>query len=115
MAQQGKRVSQRHKVRMEMETKRLSAMPTQVGDARSAYRLAKRGRWRSQRKAGEVVEVVDSLIADCKSILEAHLSARRLPGNVKQVFRNAIHARLNKLTFAGFGDRVPFKYTGRKK
>lgn len=86
-----------------------------VRKIKHTYRIAKRGRWRSQRQAGEVAHVVDLLIADCKLILEAYLDARRLPGNVKQVFRNAIHARLNRLTFAGFGDRVPFQYTGRKK
>ena len=62
-----------------------------------------------------VSEVVNDLIQNCKGIVDYHIDHTKLPGNSKQVIRNAMYARINRLTFAGFGPRVPFNWLGIRK
>lgn len=102
MAQQSQREQERYPVRMEMEAKRLPAVRTQVGDVRGAYRLAKRGRWRSQRQAGEVVAVVDSLISDCEQMCQVIISHHRLKGRQKQRIRSQVKEMCKRLSLNEF-------------
>jgi hypothetical protein len=52
--------------------------------------------------------IVDELISDCKQIVEYHLTNWvPLPVNGKQIIRRTIYPRLDRLTFSGFGSRVP--------
>jgi len=60
-------------------------------------------------------KIVESLIADCKGIVEYHLKGKRLPLNGKQIIRRTLYCRLERLTFAGFGDRVPIIITGENR
>lgn len=60
-------------------------------------------------------EIVKQLIANCKGIIDYQVDHARLPGNGKQVIRNAMYARVTRLTFAGFGPRLPFKWAGVRK
>jgi hypothetical protein len=59
-----------------------------------------------------MVTVVDDLIQDCKSIIDYYVDKAKLPGDGKAVIRNAMYARVNRLTFSGFGQRVPFNWLG---
>ena len=102
MAQQSQREQKRYPVRMEMETTRLSEVRTQMGDIRSAYRLAKRGRWRSQRQTGEVVAVVDSLISDCEQMCQVIISQHRLTGRKKQRIRAQVKEMCKRLSLNEF-------------
>lgn len=102
MAQQSKREQKRYPVRMEVETTRLPGVWTQMGDIRSAYRLAKRGRWRSQRQAGEVVAVVDSLISDCEQMCQEIISQHRLAGRKKQRIRLQVREMCKRLSLNEF-------------
>jgi hypothetical protein len=60
-------------------------------------------------------KIVESLIADCKGIVEYHLTGKRLSLNGKQIIRRTLYCRLERLTFAGFGDRVPIIITGENR
>lgn len=56
--------------------------------------------------------VVDNLIKDCKGIIDYYVDNIRLPGDGRKVIRDAMYARVTRLTFSGFGPRVPFKWLG---
>lgn len=60
-------------------------------------------------------EVVASLIADLKELTEYYLARYRFRWNGKQVIRRAMAARLDRLTFAGFGDRFPVTINDNRK
>lgn len=60
-------------------------------------------------------DVVEQLIADCRGIVDHYVDQAKVPGDGKAVVRNAMYARLNRLTFSGFGPRVPFKWLGVRK
>lgn len=62
-----------------------------------------------------VHDVVDQLIADCKGIIDYHVEHAKVLGDGKAVVRNAMYARVNRLTFSGFGPRVPFAWLGVRK
>lgn len=57
-------------------------------------------------------EVVNDLIQKCKGIVDYYVDNAKVPGDGKIVIRNAMYARVNRLTFSGFGSRVPFKWLG---
>lgn len=60
-------------------------------------------------------EVVESLIADLKELTEFYLAGYQFKWNGKQVIRRAMAARLDRLTFAGFGDRFPVIINDNRK
>ena len=60
-------------------------------------------------------KIVAALIADCKEITEYHLAGYRFKWNGKQVIRRTMAARLERLTFAGFGDRFPVIINDNRK
>lgn len=60
-------------------------------------------------------EVVEQLIADCRAIVDYQVNQAKVPGDGRSVVRNAMYARVNRLTFAGFGPRLPFKWAGVRK
>lgn len=60
-------------------------------------------------------EVVEQLIANCKGIIDYQVEHAKVPGDGKAVVRNAMYARVNRLTFSGFGPRVPFNWLGVRK
>ena len=60
-------------------------------------------------------KIVAALIADCKGIVDYHLTGKRLPLNGKQIIRRTMYCRLERLTFAGFGDGVPIIITGENR
>ena len=59
--------------------------------------------------------IVDALIADLKGITEYHLAGYRFKWNGKQVIRRTMAARLDRLTFDGFGDRFPVIINDNRK
>ena len=59
--------------------------------------------------------IVDALIADLKEITEYHLAGYRFKWNGKQVIRRTMAARLDRLTFDGFGDRFPVTINDNRK
>lgn len=60
-------------------------------------------------------QVVEDLIQDCRAIVDYYVDNTKLPGDGRTVIRNAMYARINRLTFCGFGKRVPFKWLGVRK
>lgn len=58
---------------------------------------------------------VDELIADCKKIVDYYVKHAKVRGDGKAVVRNAMYARVSRLTFSGFGERVPFAWLGVRK
>ena len=58
---------------------------------------------------------VDNLIADCKAIVDYYVDHVKLPGNGRKVVRDAMYARVTRLTFSGFGPRLPFRWAGVRK
>lgn len=60
-------------------------------------------------------KVVEHLIQDCKEIVDYYVDNAKVPGDGKIVIRNAMYARVNRLTFSGFGPRAPFKWLGVRK
>lgn len=70
-----------------------------MGDIRSAYRLAKRGRGRSR---GEASAVVDSLVADCIAMCQSIISDYKLSGIQKKLIRRQIPGLCNRLSFSDF-------------
>lgn len=60
-------------------------------------------------------DVVDHLIRDCKAIVDYYIDNTKLPGNGRKVLRDAAYARVTRLTFSGFGPKVPFKWLGVRK
>lgn len=60
-------------------------------------------------------EVVDSLIADLKELTEYYLARYQFRWNGKQVIRRTMAARLDRLTFAGFGARFPVVINDNRK
>lgn len=60
-------------------------------------------------------EIVEDLIADCHRIIDYYVDNTRVSGHGKSVIRNAMYARVDRLTFAGFGPRVPFNWLGVRK
>lgn len=71
-------------------------------DIRHTYRLAKRGRWRSQRQDGEVVAVVNSLISDCEQMCQIIISEYRLSGRQKQRIRSQVREMCKRLSLNEF-------------
>ena len=72
----------------------------------------------SQKNSIEIVSArgtVDNLIADCKAIVDYYVDHVKLPGNGRKVVRDAMYARVTRLTFSGFGQRVPFAWLGVRK
>ena len=61
------------------------------------------------------MKAVDDLIADCKAIVDYYVDSTKLPGNGRKVVRDAVYARVTRLTFSGFGPRLPFKWAGVRK
>ena len=59
--------------------------------------------------------VVDDLIRNCKGIVDYYVDSVKLPGNGRKVVRDAMYARVTRLTFSGFGPRLPFKWAGVRK
>jgi hypothetical protein len=59
--------------------------------------------------------IVDALIADLKEITEYHLAGYRFKWNGKQVIRRTMAARLDRLTFDGFGARFPVVINDNRK
>jgi hypothetical protein len=59
-----------------------------------------------------VSEVVNDLIQNCKGIVDYYVDNIKLPGNGRKVVRDAMYARVTRLTFSGFGSRLPFKWAG---
>lgn len=100
VAQQSERESQRHSVRMEVETTGLPTVRTQVDDIRNPYRLAKRGRYRGS--SGEASAVVDSLIADCTEMCQVIISRHRLTGRKKQRIRAQVKEMCKRLSLNEF-------------
>ena len=60
-------------------------------------------------------DVVADLIQDCKLIVDYYVDNAKLPGDGRKVLRDAMYARVNRLTFSGFGSRVPFNWLGIRK
>ena len=58
---------------------------------------------------------MSSLIADLKEMTEFYLSGYQFKWNGKQVIRRTMAARLDRLTFAGFGDRFPVTINDNRK
>jgi hypothetical protein len=72
----------------------------------------------SQKDSIEIVsasDTVDTLIADCKAIVDYYVDNVKLPGNGRKVVRDAMYARVTRLTFSGFGPRLPFRWAGVRK
>lgn len=59
--------------------------------------------------------IVESLIADLKEMTEFYLAGYQFKWNGKQVIRRTMAARLDRLTFAGFGDRFPVTINDNRK
>ena len=60
-------------------------------------------------------DVVADLIQDCKEIVDYYIDNTKLPGDGRKVLRDAMYARVSRLTFSGFGKRVPFNWLGVRK
>lgn len=60
-------------------------------------------------------EVVESLIGDLKELTEFYLASYQFKWNGKQVIRRAMAARLDRLTFDGFGNRFPVVINDNRK
>ena len=60
-------------------------------------------------------DVVADLIQDCKGIVDYYVDNAKLPGDGRKVLRDAMYARVTRLTFSGFGSRVPFNWLGVRK
>lgn len=73
------------------------------------------GRGSFQLKNQTLMKAVDDLIADCKAIVDYYVDSTKLPGNGRKVVRDAVYARVTRLTFSGFGPRLPFKWAGVRK
>ena len=72
-------------------------------------------RWTSENSKQSIEETIDSLIDDCKGIVDYYVDNIKLPGNGRKVVRDAMYARVTRLTFSGFGSRLPFKWAGVRK
>ena len=71
--------------------------------------------WTSENSKQSIEETIDSLIDDCKEIVDYYVDNAKVPGDGKIVIRNAMYARVNRLTFSGFGPRLPFRWAGVRK
>jgi hypothetical protein len=71
--------------------------------------------WISESSKQSIEETIDSLIDDCKGIVDYYVDNTKLPGNGRKVVRDAMYARVTRLTFSGFGPRLPFRWAGVRK
>ena len=71
--------------------------------------------WTSENSKQSIEKTIDSLIDDCKGIVDYYVDNIKLPGNGRKVVRDAMYARVTRLTFSGFGSRLPFKWAGVRK
>lgn len=71
--------------------------------------------WISESSKQSIEKTIDSLIDDCKGIVDYYVDNIKLPGDGRKVVREAMYARVTRLTFSGFGSRLPFKWTGVRK
>lgn len=71
--------------------------------------------WTSENSKQNIEKTIDSLIDDCKGIVDYYVDNIKLPGNGRKVVRDAMYARVTRLTFSGFGPRLPFRWAGVRK
>ena len=71
--------------------------------------------WTSENSKQSIEKTIDSLIDDCKGIVDYYVDNIKLPGDGRKVVRDAMYARVTRLTFSGFGSRLPFKWAGVRK
>lgn len=71
--------------------------------------------WISENSKQSIEKTIDSLIDDCKGIVDYYVDNIKLPGDGRKVVRDAMYARVTRLTFSGFGSRLPFKWAGVRK
>jgi hypothetical protein len=71
--------------------------------------------WTSESSKQSIEKTIDSLIDDCKGIVDYYVDNIKLPGNGRKVVRDAMYARVTRLTFSGFGSRLPFRWAGVRK
>jgi len=71
--------------------------------------------WISESSKQSIEETIDSLIDDCKGIVDYYVDNIKPPGYGRKVVRDAMYARVTRLTFSGFGSRLPFRWAGVRK